>query len=170
MKKETGFIIFLLLLVSNLVVAQNSENEKIKKNLLFIDIGGPGGYGSVNFGYQIKKINKLKFSSRVGLATYRLFDFNNNFNPDIIIPLGINVYFGSKSNIDFELGQTISSIVYAEKNNYQPRRRTRLNTNFFIGYRYQSKKGFLYKVGYAPLIENQKIFRHWASLTIGYNF
>lgn len=170
MKRKTTLIILILLCFNNVTVAQDSEKEKIKKNLLFIDVGGAGGYGSINYEYLVKKINKLKFSARVGLSTYHLNDYTNKFNPEIIVPIGVNAYYGSKNNIDVGLGQTITSIVYADNKNYQPKRRTRLNTNLFIGYRYQSKKGFLFKIGYAPIIENQKVFRHWALLTLGYNF
>lgn len=170
MKRETILIILILLCFSNVIVAQDSEKEKIKKNLLFIEVGGAGGYGSINYEYLVKKINKLKFSARIGLSTYHLNDYTNEFNPEIIMPIGVNAYYGSKHNIDVGLGQTITSLVYAGNKNYQPKRRTRLNTNLFIGYRYQGKKGFLFKIGYAPIIENQTMFRHWASLTLGYNF
>lgn len=86
------------------------------------------------------------------------------------MPIGVNSYYGEKHNIDIGLGQTITSIIYADNKKYQPKRRTRLNTNLFIGYRYQSGKGLLFKLGYAPIIEIQRMFRNWASLTVGYNY
>lgn len=170
MKREKTLIILILLSLSNVIISQNSEKDTIKKNLLFVEVGGAGGYGSVNYEYLVKKINKLKFSAKIGLSTYHLNDYTNKFNPEIIIPIGINAYYGKKHNIDVGLGQTITSIVYADNKKYQPKRRTQLNTNLFIGYRYQGEKGFLFKIGYAPIIENQTMFRNWTSLTLGYNF
>lgn len=141
-----------------------------KKNTIFIEVGGYGGYGSINYEYLVKKINKLKLSVRTGLSTYHLNDYTNKFNPDIIIPLGINAYYGSKHNVDIGLGQTITRIIYADNKDYQPKISHGLNTNLFIGYRYEGGKGFLFKTGYAPVIENQKRFRHWALLGFGYTF
>lgn len=163
-------IISILFCLCNVIIAQNSENKKIKKNLLFLEIGGSGGYGSVNYEYLVKKNNKLKLSTRIGISSYRLTDYTNELNPDLVIPIAVNTYYGSKNNIDLGIGQTFTSIVYADNENYQPKRRIQFNTNLFIGYRYQSETGFLFKIGYAPIIENQKMFRHWASLTLGYNF
>lgn len=170
MKRGTILIILILLSFSNATVAQNSVKEETKKHTLFIEAGGYGGYGSINYEYLVKKIDHLKFSIRTGFSTYNLNDFTNSFNPDIIIPVGINAYYGSKHNIDVGLGQTITSVIYADDKNYQPKRNYRLHTNLSIGYRYQGKKGFLFKIGYAPIIEEQKTFRHWASLAFGYTF
>jgi hypothetical protein len=170
MNREKTLIVLIFFCFSKLVISQNSEKETIKKNLLFVEVGGPGGYGSVNYEYLVKKINKLKFSTKIGLSTYHFNDYTNKLNPEIIIPIGINTFYGGKHNIDVGLGQTITSIIYADKKEYKPKRRAQLNTNLFIGYRYQYEKGFLFKIGYAPIIENQTMFRNWASLTIGYNF
>ena len=163
-------LLFILLCISNVIIAQDSEKKKIKKNLLYIEIGGAGGYGSVNYEYLAMKLNKLKFSAKVGLSTYRLYDYTNEFNPEIIVPIGLHFYYGDKHNIDLGLGQTITSVVYADNKTYQPKRQARLNTNLFIGYRYQGGKGLLFKIGYAPIIEIQRVFRNWASLTLGYNY
>lgn len=70
-------LLFILLCLSNVIIAQDSEKESIKKNLLFIEVGGAGGYGSINYEFLVKKINKLKFSAKVGLSTYHLYDYTN---------------------------------------------------------------------------------------------
>jgi len=169
MKRETLLIIFILLCFSNVTIAQNSENNRTK-NALFIELGGYGGYGSINYEYLVKKINKLKLSARIGLSTYNLNDYTNKFNPDVIIPIGINAYYGLKHNIDIGLGQTITSVIYVDNQDYQPKREQRLNTNLSIGYRYVGERGFVFKIGYAPIIENQKMFRHWSLVAFGYTF
>ena len=170
MKREALLFFLFLLHFSNLAVAQNSEKDNSHRHTLFIEAMGYGGYGSVNYEYLVKKIHKLKFSVRTGLSTYHLNDYTNKFNPDVIIPVGINVYYGTKHNIDFGLGQTITSIIYANNLDFQPKRLNALHTNLSIGYRYEGEKGFLFKIGYAPIIENQKTFRHWALLDFGYTF
>ena len=171
MKKKLTYIILIILYSHNLLVAQSIENDKESKNLIFIEAGGFGGYGSINYEHLVKKINKFKFSTRIGLSTYHLNDFTNRFNPDIIIPISINVYYGTQHNIDFGLGQTITNIVYANNIDYQPTRINNFNTNLSIGYRYQKEtNGIVFKIAYSPVIENNKMFRHWFLLSFGYSF
>ena len=171
MKKKIIFSILAFIYFSNLIVAQSTEKEKRTKNLVFIEAGGSGGYGSINYEYLAKKINKLKLSVKIGLSSYHLNDYTNKFNPDIIIPIAINAYYGSKHNIDFGLGQTITNVVYADNSDYQPKRTNNFNTNLSIGYRYQKEAGgIMFKIGYAPIIENNNMFRHWFLLAFGYTF
>jgi len=173
MKYITILIGFVLLIFWNKSIAQNSvrENENMSKHLLFIEAGGYGGYGSVNYEYLVAKINKFKFSTRAGFSTYHLNDYTTNFNPDLVFPLGVNVYFGTKHNLDLGLGQTIASIVYADNLTYEPNRTVNFNSNFSIGYRYQKTDGrLMLKVAYAPIIEANKMFTHGALLDFGYAF
>lgn len=171
MKKKIVFSILVFICISNLTVAQNAENQKKTRNLLFFEAGGSGGYGSINYEYLVKKIDKLKLSVRIGASSYHLNDYTNKFNPDIVIPIVINAYYGIKHNIDFGLGQTITNIVYADNSDYKPKRKNNFNTNLSIGYRYQKEEGgIMFKIAYAPMIENNYMFRNWFLLAFGYAF
>ena len=110
-----------------------------KKNLMFLELGGAAGYGSVNYELLVKKLQKMKLSARVGLSSHKFRDFQNEFNPDIIVPISINTYFGYNHHIELGVGQVFSSIIYADKVNFEPRRRNNLSTNISIGYRFQKE-------------------------------
>lgn len=171
MKQKILFTFFIFLYFNLLSLAQNVDNKNVDKNLVFLETGGFGGYGSINYEYLINKINKLKLSVRIGLSTYHLNDYTNQFNPDLIIPIAINAYYGNRHNIDLGFGQTITSIVYADDSDYKPKRSNSLNTNISIGYRYQKVEGgVMFKVAYAPIIEKNELYRHWLLLSFGYSF
>ncbi|OQX75219.1 MAG: hypothetical protein B6D61_10860 [Bacteroidetes bacterium 4484_249] len=169
--KITIYISFLFLFFQYSVLAQNTEEIDIAKSLIFIEAGGSGGYGSVNYEYLLKSINKIKLSVRIGFSTYHITDYTNSFNPDILIPIAVNAYYGLNHNIDFSIGQTISNIVYADNFDFQPKRKNSFNTNLSLGYRYQKETGgFMCKIAYSPIIENNKTYRNWISLSLGYAF
>ena len=142
-----------------------------KKNLMFLELGGAAGYGSVNYELLVKKLQKMKLSARVGLSSHKFRDFQNEFNPDIILPISINTYFGYNHHIELGVGQVFSSIIYADKVNFEPRRRNNLSTNISIGYRFQKEApGTVFKIAYTPIIQNNRVFTDWFSAAIGQFF
>lgn len=166
-----SLLLVTFLLLTNYVSCQEIKSVKETKNLVFLELLGFGGYGSLNYERLLINKSKFNFSTRVGISTYHLNDFELNFNPDIIIPLGINIYYGNKNFLDISIGQTITNIVYADPISYSPSRSTKYSTNLSIGYRFQkTKRGMMYKIAYAPIIENNSFLKHWALLNIGYNF
>ena len=143
----------------------------VKKNIIFIELGGAAGYGSINYELLVKKIKKMKLSARVGLSSYKLKDFQNEFNPDIIVPISINTYYGYNHHIEFCLGQVFTSIIYSDNVNYEPTRRNNFSTNLSIGYRFQKEMpGTICKIAYSPIIQNNSVLTHWFSVAIGQFF
>ena len=139
-----------------------------KKNIIFIELGGAAGYGSINYELLVKKIKKMKLSARVGLSSYKLKDFQNEFNPDIIVPISINTYYGYNHHIEFGLGQVFTSIIYSDNVNYEPTRRNNFSTNLSIGYRFQKEEpGTICKIAYSPIIQNNSVLTHWFSVAVG---
>ena len=113
----------------------------------------------------------MKLSARVGLSSYKLKDFQNEFNPDIIVPISINTYYGCNHHIELGLGQVFTSIIYADKFNYMPTRRNNLSTNISIGYRFQKEvPGTICKIAYTSIIQNNSILTHWFSAAVGQFF
>tara|TARA_Y100000385_G_scaffold198409_1_gene205411 strand:+ start:7906 stop:8409 length:504 start_codon:yes stop_codon:yes gene_type:complete len=142
-----------------------------KKKLMFIEIGGPGGFGSINYELLVSKIKKMKLSTRIGLSSFKLKDFQNEFNPDIIVPISINTYYGYNHHLEFGLGQVFTSIIYADKVNYEPMRRNNFSTHLSIGYRFQKEvPGTICKIAYSPIIQNNSILTHWFSVAVGQFF
>lgn len=147
------------------------NKPEIKKNLIFIEWGGSGGLGSINYEYLCKAMSKLKFSVRLGASTYQLYDFRNDFNPDIIIPASIHAYYGNNHHLEISLGQTFTSIVLASTSDYEPQRKSSLSANASIGYRFKKKdKAMVYKIAYSPIIENNTMYRHWFLFALGFAF
>jgi hypothetical protein len=164
------FLTILLLSFYSISKAQE-DSLSIKKNSIYIEILGVGGYGSVNFEREILKIKKIKIGTRLGITTYNLTDFTTKFNPDLIIPISINAQYGNKHNLEISLGQVISIIVETNPNTYTPERTTNIHPNLTVGYRYQKTKGgFIFRINYSPIIEFYQDYKHWGGISFGYAF
>ncbi len=164
------YLAILLLFTYSFCIAQ-SDSLSTKKNSIYLEILGIGGYGSLNYERGLFEVNKIKIGARLGLSTYHLTDFTTSFNPDIIIPIAIHAQYGNKHNAEVGLGQVISNIVETNEVTFNPERTTNIHANFTIGYRYQKPKGgFVFRINYSPVIEFYKDYRHWAGLSVGYAF
>lgn len=149
------------------------SQEKIEnsKNNIFIEAGGPGGYGSINYEYLFDLNQKIKFSGRVGLGTYKIIDFKNSFNPDITMPLSVSCFYGGNHNLELGIGETFSSIVYVNSPTFEVSRSTMLNTFFILGYRYQKEiNGLMFRIAYTPVLEQNVLFKNWLGISIGKTF
>ena len=166
------FILTLLLVVSFSLSSIAHLNDSIqKKNSVFIELLGIGGYGSLNFQREFIQVKKIKIGVRIGFSTYNLSDFTTQFNPDIIIPIAINAQYGNKNNLELGLGQVISNIVETNSISFSPERTTTLHGNFTIGYRYQKPKGgFIFRLNYSPIVESYQDYQHWGGISFGYAF
>lgn len=165
------FYIIILLISINCKAKSQLDTTYITQNLVYIEIGGIGGYGSLNYERIIPVKEKLKIGMRIGLSTYNVTDYTTKFNPDIIIPLAINGLYGNNHKLVLGFGQTISNIVQANHSNWKPERKTNLYTNFTIGYRYQKDSGGIFvSCNYTPIIEFYDSYRNWGGILIGFAF
>ena len=164
------FILIILVINIHEVVSQNGTAH-IARNLIYLEAGGVGGYGSVNYERVLYNKERLMFAMRLGISSYHIKDYLNKLNPDILMPLFISGFFGGNHKIEMALGQTISNIVHADLVNFQPKRITNFSTAFSIGYRYQKNTGgIILRCAYTPIIEFNRNFRHWAGISTGYSF
>jgi hypothetical protein len=150
-----------------------SQNDTLPaaKNFIYTEAGGAGGYGSLNYERLVLRSTKLMLTVRLGVGSYRLKDYANSFNPDIIIPLTAYASYGNMHKIELGLGETLGSIVHANMEDHKPTRRTNLNTHLSLGYRFHKKSGgLLFRFAYTPLFEFNNSFRHWFSAAVGYGF
>ena len=146
-----------------------AQKEPLSKTkLIYIEFGGAAGYGSINYELLIREKRKMKLSTSFGFGTYKMTDFQNRFNPDIMIPISIKAYVGHNHHIEFTLGQVFSSVIIADNVSYNPTRKNGFSTSLSIGYRFQKEIPVTtYKVAYSPIIENNSILIHWFSIAIG---
>ena len=170
MKFKLAYIIILLLFINH---KANSQTDTIQfsRNILYIEVGGIGGYGSLNYERIVFAKANLMIGGRIGISTYNITDYTTDFNPDIIIPIAITGLYGRNHKIEFGFGQTISNTVQANHLNWEAERTTNIHANFTIGYRYQKDKGgIVIRCSYTPIIEFYNYYRQWGSISIGYAF
>ena len=167
--KQFLIITLLILLFQN--TFSQSDTETKAKNIVFAEVAGAGGFGSVNYERELIKKSKFKFSLRGGLGMYHTKDYEMKFNPDLLIPCTMFLYYGEKHHLDFGIGETVSSIVYFNYEEMDKKRNYHLHTNFSLGYRYQkSTGGIFFKISYTPFLEFNETYTHWGSASIGYGF
>ncbi len=170
MKFKLGYIIILFLFINHKAKSQADTNQ-VSQNILYMAVGGIGGYGSLNYERIIFVKANLMIGGRIGIGTYNITDYTIKFNPDIIIPLAVTGLYGSKHKIEFGFGQTISNTVQANHLNWEAERTTNIHANFTVGYRYQKDEGgIVIRCCYTPIIEFCKYYKHWGCISIGYAF
>lgn len=151
----------LFLLLSFKLFAQNS----FKRNDLYVEAGGNGLFGSVNYERQLTK--EPGIGARVGVGFYS----DNAFY--LTIPVGINYLFPLKNNssfIDAGLGITWARIdgkLFASDKNS--------NGNHFvsfipsIGYRKHTTKNVIWRISITPVADKYS-FTPWLGASIGKRF
>jgi len=151
-------LVLLLCIFTGLSTAQTNTN----KRSVFFELGGSGGFASLNYENHFYKKENLAFTWRAGLSAAPI-DRNNGTG--IVFPLMVNVLVGKNAHkFESGLGQ---GITITTKGNFFAL------TTAAIGYRYQPDSGnWFYRVTYTPLISYlvDLQVQHWAGLSIGYTF
>lgn len=155
----------------------SQQIESRAKNTLYIEGAGVGGYGSLNyeriyfFSSPSNRSKQTAIACRLGISTYYLNDYTDNFNPEIILPLALHFLYGKSHKLELGIGQTFTSFVRADTNTFKPVRDIRNHTHFTLGYRYQPLKGgIMLRIAYTPMLEFNTDYTHWGGLAIGYAF
>lgn len=162
--------IWTILLFVGVIYPVFSQEDSIAKHQVYLEGGGSGGYGSLNYERIVHAKNKYSLALRFGIGTYHVTDYTNKLNPDIILPIMVNAYYGQNHKMELGVGQSFISVVQHDAN-FKADRVSNLNTLFSIGYRYQkSTGGILFRFAYTPIIEYNKHFRNWFGISIGYTF
>ncbi|MBO6027044.1 MAG: hypothetical protein J6P73_07345 [Bacteroidales bacterium] len=166
-----------LFLFAALILPSSLHCQEGPKHHLFLEALGAAGYGSVNYEYEAISLGAESnrpwhLSLNGGLGTYHFLDYERRFNPDIIVPLGVNVSWGGKHRIKGGVGVIPCLIVMATPNGKQ----RSLNTSFNLrlGYQYSiitaKGKGLTLGLYYTPMLEYFHYFRHWGGVQIGFLF
>ena len=159
----------MLLKISPLIA--QTDSIRTADHSIYLEIGGAGGYGAINYEQVFFKKKELSLAGRVGISTYHIKDFNHKFNPDIILPLTFKILYGKNHKAELGAGEIFTATIHAAETNLKPKRKANLHTHFSIGYRYQrSKGGIMAGVSYTPVIEFNHAVKHWAAVSIGYSF
>lgn len=165
------FLLGLLLILFCQYTFSQKDSSLQAKNLIYIEGGGIGGYGSLNYERVLLSRKKFNVGARVGISTYHIYDYTNSMNPDILILTSLNGSYGLNHKIEIAIGETTSNIVYADQINFMPYRKTNFHTHFSLGYKYQKNtRGLFFRIAYTPLFELNKTYRNWMGVSLGYSF
>ena len=148
-----------------LLVTVTSFSFSQKKDLaksIYLELGGAGGLGSLNYEKVFADREKIDCSWRLGLS-FAPIDRNNG--TAIIIPAMIHGTIGEKKHLlDVGLGQGFTITT---------RGRIHVLTTASLGYRYNFQESPLFlRAAYTPLISYLLDFQvqHWGGISIGYTF
>lgn len=174
-KMKSFFLAFYFLLIVNSGIAQtgSSSGDSIRTTAhsIYLEIGGSGGFGSVNYQQFIFQKKELAIAARIGISSYHLKDFQNKFNPDLLLPISFKALYGKTHKAEIGIGETFTSVIYASETNSKPKRELTTHTHFILGYLYQQPKGgIIAGIAYTPILELNRHFRHWVGISIGYSF
>jgi len=165
-------ILLLFFLIVVFSISLKSQTNIFPKHTIVLDIGGIGGYGSLNYERTFFSKNDFFISYKAGFSFYRLKDFEREINPDLLFPISLQYHRKFKNHqAVLGVGQTISSIVKASADFASKIRRNRLSLSGIIGYRYQKdNRPFSIQISYTPIFERYKTFQHWGGISFGYSF
>ncbi len=168
---KNRLLLILLLLTIHCGLLAQSDSTFFAHHLIYLEISGPGGFGSLNYEHAFINHKKHTFAFRCGISTHHVNDYTTQFNPDLIIPLAVNWYYGKNHKLEINLGQTITSIVHANLTTSNTNRQSDLQTIFSVGYRYQKPKGGLFfRFVYNPFLKFNNYYLRKSGLALGYAF
>lgn len=154
-------MLFLLLSLATMLFAQSS----FKRNHLYLEAGGNGLFGSVNYERQLTR--KPGIGLRLGVGVYSEYAFF------LTIPAGIDYLFKLNDNgsfLDAGLGVTWARVdgnFFSESNNSDVQHITHFIPS--IGYRKHTPRGVIWRLSLTP-VANKNAFTPWAGISIGKRF
>lgn len=163
------------LLVAVMIILFGCELNSQERSI-FLEIGGSGGLGSVNYEKAFwhiganKKHNQMELppkhkwwtSYRIGLGLSPI-DRNNGWV--IVFPVMFNFQYGLKAH-KLELGTGLSNSVTTKGAWF-------IKSPVVLGYRYQPvDRKIFFRISYTPIVAWLVDFQwqHWAGVSIGYRF
>jgi hypothetical protein len=153
---QTGIALILALAGHPALSQKESESNDIKRNSIFIEVGGNAFFYSLNYDRQVNLSDTWRLAGRAGVMYVNTFTEKNRHL--VGIPLEFSYLKGRQNNF-LEIGLGVTGI-YDQYYSFDPRVPIRdskvqdlaLMAVVRIGYRHQKREGGLfYKVGFTPL-------------------
>jgi len=161
MKKEIGFVIVILFISNTL----NSQilTEKVypdfKHHSVYLEIGGSSLLYSLNYDYTLRITNGLNLAVGSGFA-YSPNSIVDDQGYSFLVAPACNLLLGRSSH-HAETGLALLSRGTADSTTISGR----------IGYRYQRPSGgFLFRIGFTPIVLEPEWIMPWAGVSFGYTF
>ena len=157
--QETGKVLSTKFKLETPNYVPDKRRKLPKRNSLYLEIGGSGGFGSFNYESIFKQKKNFRWMFRTGISgTY--IDKNNG--AAFIFPVMIHCVYGQKHGIDIGIGQALTITT---------RGSAFLRMPLSIGYRLEpADKRVFYRFSYTPIVSYLIDFQwqHWAGITLGY--
>lgn len=135
------------------------KKRKLRRRSLYFELGGSGGFGSINYEWNFHSSERIRWMLRTGLSgTY--IDKNNGAG--IIFPVMVHGVYGNTHGLDVGIGQAFTITT---------RGSFFLRAPVSVGYRFEPKeKRMFYRFSYTPIVSYLLDFQweHWGGITIGY--
>ncbi|TXK48608.1 hypothetical protein FVR03_07880 [Pontibacter qinzhouensis] len=153
MKTILTSIVLLTLLVAPSAVKAQEADSNIKRNTVYVELLGNGGFYSLNFDRILVNRENWKIAGRVGVTYFNHFD---NYSSQVAgVPLELS-YLRGKGNHYFEAGLGLNPVYRSRYNfNKELGKQHELNiwANARLGYRYQKREGgVFYRIAYTPIL------------------
>lgn len=151
----------LLSIVLLFTAVTSFAQDYFRKNIIYLEAGGNGLFGSINYEWQFTK--ETKFGVRIGVGFYT----ENAFY--LTVPVGINYLFKLNNNNSFiegGLGLTFVRVNDNLSSNYYYRGNGFNSFVPSIGYRKQTVKNLMFRFSLTPVINNFG-FVPWAGISFG---
>lgn len=167
-----------------------AQNLPIKKNSIYLELGGNSVFYSVNYDRLIKLTNQIKLAPRVGLMYWPINNIKDNVDySNLRIPLELNALWAktpkSKSFAEIGIGLSLIGMYGGYKLHFtgEVNRFTKFArvSTFRLGFRHQKPTGgFMYRAGLVvPVTQDQfsssrvgddLFLRLYAGFSLGYTF
>ncbi len=151
------------------------ENKDINdinhfKNSVFITVGGATGLGSINYERRISSFRPVSLWGHAGLGTFKIKDFRNRFNPDLLVPAGLYARIGRRKHSAIAgMGSVLNHFVMA--NGTSAVRNTSFGFFAKLGYRFTFNKNRTYvQLTYTPILNRNNYIHNWAGFCLAYTF
>ncbi len=150
-KKLSLFLIFVIMLLAG----ANAQNS------FYLEVGGSGGLGSLNFERTFRNNSTTAFSWSAGFS---MAPIDKNNGTALVFPCMLHLMHGkSHHKIEFGMGQGFS--LTTKGNAF-------ILGTLAIGYRYNNPdKRVFWRIAYTPLVSwlVDWQYQHWAGISIGFH-
>ncbi len=173
-----SLVLTLLIFAVTPAKAQQAQ-EQLRRNSIFLEVGGNGGFYSLNYDRMLLEAEYWRLAGRAGVMYYSTVSGGREEGRSswLAVPLEVSWLHGRKSHfLELGLGVTPLYQKYPQEGSVAPESELRLLPVGRLGYRYQQREGgMFYKAGFTPMAQFSKernlghsTLLPWFGLAVGY--
>lgn len=151
-------LLLILLFAGSSVFAQTPDSVQVSKNgnSIFLELGGNAFMLSLNYERIFVTESPFSFTGRLGLGLfpYELGLFGGESKYTGVVPVSFGVLYGRKFSLEAGLG---ASVAWFDGDIFGNSSGPIKWFNGLLGMRYQAPGGFLFRLGFTPVINFQDI-------------